>query len=1050
MSAQYDRAKEELTAGTRYEEYRPLVPFLGMMILGILADRFFWSPQEFETSISGTAWGWFVLHVLCLTAAFVCLRQKRALRKNRRWETECMDGVGGASSQNDGVSGTYFRKADVLGMAFAKSGEEDRVLGSLRERETVSFSCAGLIRFFRGLKERMVPLFLLLSFSAVGGLFHHLYWNFYPETEIGLNAGDPFSLECVQGKIVRPPEFAFPSRTASFLGNENEMTTQLCLKVLKRKSGTKWVPATGNLLVRVMGRMEDAHVGDVFQMSGRMSHFSETMNPRAFSARTFYRQQRILAVLRVPSEKNPQLVSRPRIWGVFRLVEWLRDSASVQLERFLTPETRPMAEALILGCREEVSVEDLDEMLETGTIHIMAISGLHVGLLAGGLFLLARIIGTGRTLTVLLTLAGVWLYVLVSGARPPALRAGILVAISTSAYWLARPQSHLNSLAAAGLFVLVLNPTSLFSTGTQLSFLAVGVLLFSPVLRDLPQLRKPEGSCEDEDSAAEDETEEKRAEESGRETEKWKTGTGKRKLRHFPRLAFEKREPDVNELHLSWEYLFAANADHRAIFRRMIRRFLTHAMNLLLASLQMTLVLMPLVVGSFHVAAFIGILLNILLWLPLMAAMVGGAGVVLFGTLPMAGPFFGWICSTGLSVMDTLIHCGAQIPGHCLWMRGTPTFWNFLLYSVLIVWAVFPAVRLRNRKQHAVFWTLMLLLLFPFWLNGNGKRGELRCSAISVSHGLSILIQLPDGRNFLYDAGQFAPAEYPTRTISAFLWNAGVHSLDAIFISHPDMDHYNAVPGLLRRFRTGEIFVSPQCLETLRRTSHSVQSRPQNTEMKTASADMLRKTEKERREETAVSAPDSLDPVPVSWRERQAQAEKETAEMLRRLNHAIKTHNIPVRTLKAGDRIPLAEDCVLTVLHPAETFARENPELTNANSLVLLLEYQGVRILLTGDLAPPGLGAFLAQTPIPCDVVFAPHHGGKTCATPEFGAWCMPKHFVICDSYGNQQKRTREIFEELGAKVYHTGRGGAVFFSVQNGKLEVVDREKWKEWDKWN
>ena len=41
MSAQYDRAKEELTAGTRYEEYRPLVPFLGMMILGILADRFF-------------------------------------------------------------------------------------------------------------------------------------------------------------------------------------------------------------------------------------------------------------------------------------------------------------------------------------------------------------------------------------------------------------------------------------------------------------------------------------------------------------------------------------------------------------------------------------------------------------------------------------------------------------------------------------------------------------------------------------------------------------------------------------------------------------------------------------------------------------------------------------------------------------------------------------------------------------------------------------------------------------------------------------------------
>lgn len=398
--------------------------------------------------------------------------------------------------------------------------------------------------------------------------------------------------------------------------------------------------------------------------------------------------------------------------------------------------------------------------------------------------------------------------------------------------------------------------------------------------------------------------------------------------------------------------------------------------------------------------------------------------------------------------MDLLIHCGAQIPGHCLWMRGTPTFWNLILYSVLILWAVFPAIRLKNRKEYAVFWCLMLLLLFPFWLDGNGKRSEFRCSAISVSHGLAVLVQLPDGRNFLYDAGQFAPAEFPTRTISAFLWNAGVQSIDALFISHPDLDHYNAVPGLLRRFRTKEVFAASPCYETLRRSPLGT---PNAVSDPDAVADPDAVSDPDSVSDPgAVSDPDAVKEKSSTPKDRRALALAETMEQQRRLIQAIDERKIPFRILKAGDRIVFAEDCTISVLHPTEKFVREKPKLTNANSLVLLIEYQGVRFLLTGDLAPPGLDVFLTQTPIPCDVVFAPHHGAKNCATPEFGEWCMPKHFIICDSYENQQKRTKENFEKMGACVYHTGRDGAVFFSVKDGKLDVEDREKWKERDKWN
>ena len=200
----------------------------------------------------------------------------------------------------------------------------------------------------------------------------------------------------------------------------------------------------------------------------------------------------------------------------------------------------------------------------------------------------------------------------------------------------------------------------------------------------------------------------------------------------------------------------------------------------------------------------------------------------------------------------------------------------------------------------------------------------------------------------------------------------------------------------------------------------------------------------------AVSDPDAVKEKSSTPKDRRALALAETMEQQRRLIQAIDERKIPFRILKAGDRIVFAEDCTISVLHPTEKFVREKPKLTNANSLVLLIEYQGVRFLLTGDLAPPGLDVFLTQTPIPCDVVFAPHHGAKNCATPEFGEWCMPKHFIICDSYENQQKRTKENFEKMGACVYHTGRDGAVFFSVKDGKLDVEDREKWKERDKWN
>lgn len=819
-----------------------------------------------------------------------------------------------------------------------------------------------LLTFYR--KEFPRCVITLALIAELGGIYHHAYWNFYPQNEIGRYIQDPFSIECVEGKVMRPPHFSKPQGGGMFLQTddpEKEIVTVFTLRVHARQTAKGWEKASGKLLVRSVDRLSDVHSGDVLRVNGLLTGISEGMNPHSFSPQIYYRQQRILAVLRAPSSGNVQIVRRPRVWGLWRTVESLRAAAYKQLDHFLDDETRAMASALILGCREEVSDENLNELLETGTIHIMAISGLHVGLLAGGLFLFCRLLGLRAFGTVVFTLCGVWLYVLVSGGRPPAMRAGIIVTIATAAYLLNRRHSHINSLAAAGIFVLLLNPTALFSTGTQLSFLAVATLMVMPSL-------------------------------------------------YQPRLDPIQNEPEDPKVEAAWEYLLVPNAPHSAILKVLMRKWALGFVNLMYASFLMTVVLLPLVVKTFHVAAFVGIFMNILLWIPLMIGMMSGAGVIVFGSIPFLGPFFAWICSQSLGLMTGIIHWGSTLPFHCFWLRGTPAFWNVALYTLLGLWIIFPSLRLRARGKFALITFLMFLLLIPLMQFNTTKKGELHCSFISVSHGLSVLLQLPNGETILYDAGQFAPGEYPSRTISEFLWNSGVRRLDAIVISHADMDHYNALPGILNRFSVGKILVSPQMFTMMNRKKTSART----------------------------------DVSPSS--DRMAEVEAQTAQMLQNLRLSISSRKVPIMTITAGDRIPASENCSISVLHPTHACLEAEPERTNANSLVLLVEYEGVRFLLTGDLAPPGLGYVISGPPIPCDVVQAPHHGGKTCSTREFGIWSRPKYFVICESFGNEQKLTTDLYRSLGAQVFHTGREGAVIFTVRDGKLHVVTREEWRKW----
>ena len=100
----------------------------------------------------------------------------------------------------------------------------------------------------------------------------------------------------------------------------------------------------------------------------------------------------------------------------------------------------------------------------------------------------------------------------------------------------------------------------------------------------------------------------------------------------------------------------------------------------------------------------------------------------------------------------------------------------------------------------------------------------------------------------------------------------------------------------------------------------------------------------------------------------------------------------------------------------------------NANSVVLLIEYAGKRMLLTGDLESPGLELVMQQPVEPIDVLLVPHHGSSRSNPHGFAQWAKPKQVIISGSVRDHSAMVRAAYETSGAQVFHTASSGATTF----------------------
>lgn len=235
-------------------------------------------------------------------------------------------------------------------------------------------------------------------------------------------------------------------------------------------------------LDHVRSTMHSLAVGDSVFIQGTLTHPNPAGNPGEFDFRSYQLRQGIVGT--VYAQRIERLGDR----DAFRWTE--RQTAAVQswmhaarmwVRRVIlenaSERSGPVLLAMLTGDRSAVDPEVETIFRRTGISHLMAVSGVHVGLVASLALVVSRFIGWRRWGSVALVVPWIVFYVLLAGTKPSALRAGIMAVCGLLAFTLGRRTSSLQYWALAGGLLLMYNPFSLYDVGFQLSFAASGAIL---------------------------------------------------------------------------------------------------------------------------------------------------------------------------------------------------------------------------------------------------------------------------------------------------------------------------------------------------------------------------------------------------------------------------------------------------------------------------------------------------------------------------------------------------------------------------------------------
>lgn len=258
---------------------------------------------------------------------------------------------------------------------------------------------------------------------------------------------------------------------------------ELEARELVRRDG-KSEPCFGRTLVLTPGTLPaEFYRGQRVEVTGVLGHPPGPKAEGLFDYRAYLRNEGVYYTLRT-GMADWKLLSPAGVppWDD-RFIAWARQTLSRDLPGL--DEPLRLLLSMTLGLKNAVESRGYEPFIQTGTMHIFAISGLHIALIGGILVSVLRVVRAPRAWCGAVVLPLIWIYTAATGWQPSAIRATIMMSIIIGGWALRRPSDLLNSLAAAALIILVWEPRQLFGASFQLSFFVVLsiALLLPPVER---------------------------------------------------------------------------------------------------------------------------------------------------------------------------------------------------------------------------------------------------------------------------------------------------------------------------------------------------------------------------------------------------------------------------------------------------------------------------------------------------------------------------------------------------------------------------------------
>ncbi len=498
--------------------------------------------------------------------------------------------------------------------------------------------------------------------------------------------------------------------------------------------------------------------GRQITLTGILEQAQDKRNPGGFDYRAYLARQGVDGIIEA---KGLLQIGEQRGFLPLRWIEALRIRTEQVIDSIYTgaSATEPSLHAqllkgILLGKRSDLPIETLDIFRNSGTFHVLAVSGLHVGLIAMFCYFGFRCFRLPQKVLCLLTIAAVLIYACLIGFRPSVFRASLMAILFLFATVIDRDADIFNLLGFAALVLLLLNPFQVWDVGFQLSFIAVTAIVYF-----VPKMEKPlRRLWENEEHAASQQ----------------------------PISILTKcRNDAVKWLVLSYLVTLAAQIGTTPLIA--YHFFRTYPLGIIVGPFAVGLV--SLIVAGGMVSVCVG-----------------------FISIPFA-KLLALLNHAIISIFLALIDLFGQAWG--VVKLAPPTVGSFGIY-VAIFLAIANWHYVRRYWRIASLVGLSVIAIYVWSAAFHEKGRLLEVVTLDVGQGDATFVRFPDNRTMLVDGGvqrsyydkkkqRLVDYDVGKRIIEPYLDFRGVRRLDRVLLTHPDIDHGGGLAYILQNFEVGRV-----------------------------------------------------------------------------------------------------------------------------------------------------------------------------------------------------------------------------------------------------